>query len=244
MRISFTILLAAITISLCALAVLFTGEEYRHLLFGKPHAQAGEKLFDIKDLDAVRQITLTNSDGDAAHFQIDDNRWVATKPWQDRADPLYMKALMHFTALLKVEEVIPSDEIALSECGLEEGHIRVFMQAGDGSKVCEYMIGRQTAWHIPGDDEQKKVSPSIFIQLIESEQTNNVYVCSQDSADAIHHLFKNQFERFRDHHPFYFSPNYLDKLRIQSAQGEVILSRETLKSAWAILWSSDQTLPA
>ena len=234
MRISFTILLAAITISLCALAVLFTGEEYRHLLFGKPHAQVGEKLFDIKDLDAVRQITLTNSDGDAAHFQIDDNRWVATKPWQDRADPLYMKALMHFTALLKVEEVIPSDEIALSECGLEEGHIRVFMQAGDGSKVCEYMIGRQTAWHIPGDDEQKKVSPSIFIQLIESEQTNNVYVCSQDSADAIHHLFKNQFERFRDHHPFYFSPNYLDKLRIQSAQGEVILSRETLKSAWAI----------
>lgn len=234
MRISFTILLAGITTLLCALAIVFTGEEYRHLLFGKPHAQAGENLFKIKDLDAVRKITLTNSDGDTAHFQVNGNRWVTTKPWQDRADPLYMKALLHFTALLKVEQVIASDEIALDECGLEKGHIRVLMQTDNGAKVCQYIIGRQTAWHIPENGEEKKTSPSIFIQIPEAEQINRVYVCSQDSANAIHHLFKNKFERFRDHHPFYFSPNYLDRLRIQNPQGEVVLSRENLKSSWAI----------
>ena len=234
MRISFTILLAVITILLCAIAVVFTGEEYRHLIFGKPSAQPGEKLFKIDKLDQVRQITLSNSDGDVAHFRIDGNRWMATKPWQDRADPLYMMALMHFTALLQVEEVIPSDEVALGECGLQDGHIRVLMENADGKKVCQYLIGRQAAWHIPSNGEDKKTLPSIFIQIPASEQKNNIYVCSQESANAIHQLFKNQFERFRDHHPFYFSPEYLDNVRIQSNQGEVVLSRENLQSSWAI----------
>ncbi|MGB2402085.1 MAG: DUF4340 domain-containing protein [Akkermansiaceae bacterium] len=234
MRISFTILLAGITTLLCAVAVVFTGEEYRHLLFGKSHTPIGETLFDIKDLDAVRKITLTNSDGDTVQFKVDGNKWIATKPWQDRADPLYMKALMHFTALLRVEQIIASDEVALSECGLEEGHVRVSMQTHNGVNICQYVIGRQTAWHIPADSKEKKTSPSIFIQIPDADQIHHVYVCSQDSADAIHHLFKDKFERFRDHHPFYFSPNYLDRLRIQSPQGEVVLSRESLKSAWQI----------
>lgn len=234
MRISFTILLAIITILLCALAVVFTDEDYRQILFGKPSAQAGEKLFNTATLDDVRKITLGNSDGDDAHFYVDDNRWMATRPWQDRADPLFMKALMHFTALLQVEEVIASDEITLSECGLEDGHIRVLMQNESGKNVCQYLIGRQAAWHLPSDGEDKKKSPSIFIQIPSSEQKNNIYVCSQESANAIHQLFKNKFERFRDHHPFYFSPKYLDNVRVQSAQGEVVLSRENLQSAWAI----------
>ena len=234
MRISFTILLAIITILLCALAVVFTDEDYRQILFGKPSAQAGEKLFNTATLDDVRKITLANSDGDDAHFYVDDNRWMATRPWQDRADPLFMKALMHFTALLQVEEVIASDEITLSECGLEDGHIRVLMQNESGKNVCQYLIGRQAAWHLPSDGEDKKKSPSIFIQIPSSEQKNNIYVCSQESANAIHQLFKNKFERFRDHHPFYFSPKYLDNVRVQSAQGEVVLSRENLQSAWAI----------
>ena len=234
MRISFTILLAIITILLCALAVVFTDEDYRQILFGKPSAQAGEKLFNTATLDDVRKITLGNSDGDDAHFYVDDNRWMATRPWQDRADPLFMKALMHFTALLQVEEVIASDEITLSECGLEDGHIRVLMQNESGKNICQYLIGRQAAWHLPSDGEDKKKSPSIFIQIPSSEQKNNIYVCSQESANAIHQLFKNKFERFRDHHPFYFSPKYLDNVRVQSAQGEVVLSRENLQSAWAI----------
>ena len=113
MRISFTIFLAVIALVLCALAVVFTGEKYRNRIFGKPLAQPGEKLFSIEELDKVRQITLSNSDGDEANFIIEDNRWMATKPWQDRADPLYMKALMHFTALLQIEEIIPRDEVEL-----------------------------------------------------------------------------------------------------------------------------------
>ncbi len=239
MRISFTILLAVTTILFCALVVVFTGEDYRHLLFGKLSAQPGEKLFNIKDLDDVREITLTNSDGDQANFRIDGNRWVATKPWQDRADPLYMKALLHFTALLRVEDIIARDDVVLDECGLEDGHIKVVMKNGNGKNVCQYLIGRQTAWHIPSirEDnklEDNKLTPSIFIQIPDAAQDNNIYVCSQESADAIQRLFENQFERFRDHHPFYFSPKYLDNVRIQNDQGEVVLSRKNLKSAWTI----------
>jgi hypothetical protein len=233
-RISFTIFLAVIALVLCALAVVFTGEEYRNRIFGKPLAQPGEKLFSIEELDKVRQITLSNSDGDEANFIIEDNRWMATKPWQDRADPLYMKALMHFTALLQIEEIIPRDEVELDECGLQDGAIKVEMRDADGKTISHYQIGRPAAWHIPSEGEDNKLLPTLFIRIPKGAQKHNIYVCSQESAAAIGQLFKNQFSRFRDHHPFYFSPKYLDNIRIQNNQGDVVVSRKDLDSSWSI----------
>lgn len=233
MRISSTIILAVIALALSALVVLFSGEEYRNLIFGKPLARTGENLFPAAALDKVRKITLSNSDGDTAHFVLNENYWQATKPWKDRADPLHMRALMQFTALLKVEDIIPVDDLSLEECGLLDEHIRVTMRDNGGNTICDYQIGRQTAWHV-NNEELKTRIPSIFIRPTQQDLKHHVYVCTETSADAIHKLFNNQFERFRDHHPFYFSPRYLEKIRIQGTQGDVVISRQDVNSPWAL----------
>ncbi len=233
MRISSTIFLAVIALALSAAAILFTGDQYRNMLFGKPQALPGEHLFAAETLDRVREITLTNSDGDIANFVLNENYWQATEPWADRADPLHMRALVQFTALLKIEDIIPARELSIEECGLSNGHVKVTMRDNKGTIICDYLIGRQTAWRI-GNEELKTSTPTIFIQTFQQGLEENVYVCSEASADSIHKLFNNQFERFRDHHPFYFNPHYLESIRVQSTQGDVVISRQDVTSAWSI----------
>lgn len=233
MRISSTIFLAVIALSLSALTVLFTGEEYRNLIFGKPLARPGENLFPAETLDKVREITLTNGNRETANFVLKENYWQITKPWHDRADPLHMRALVQFTALLKVEDIIPVNELSLEECGLTEDRIQVTMRDDEGKTICDYQIGRQTAWHVNSQDLKTKI-PSIFIRSSQQDSNDRVYVCSESSADAIHKLFNNQFERFRDHHPFYFNPRYLNKIRMQSTQGDVVISRQDVNSPWSV----------
>lgn len=233
MRYSFTIVLSIIALILGGLAVVHTGSKYRTAIFGTPATSPGEKLFKVKEIDKVRHITLTNSEGDEARFKVSGHYWEAETPWKDRADPLFVKFLIQFTTGLEVQEVIPRKGLDLKEFGLREGHVRVTMRDGKGREVCDYRIGRTTAWHIPSDDG-KSTQPTLFIRKAQKDLKNDIYICSETAADSIHSLFNDQFARFRDHHPFHFSPQYLDKVRIQSNDGEVVLSRKDLKSGWRI----------
>lgn len=233
MRLSFTIFLAFLALILSGVAVLFMGSEYRNAIFGPPPIAPGEKLFKVEQLDKVSQITLSNNKGDKVDFKIKGNQWFATEPWQDRADPTYLRFLVQFTARLKVEEVLPRKGLNLSEFGLDEDYVRVTMLNQDGNTVCDYQIGRPTAWHAPLADGETTL-PTIFIRFTESKLKDNIYVCSEESADKLHALFQGHFARFRDHHPLYFSPKYLDRVCIQNAEGEVVISRKDLKSGWSI----------
>lgn len=236
MRLNPTIILAAFAILLGGLALVHTGGKYRAAIFGTSPTSPGEKLFDIKELDTVRQITLTNSQGDSASFTVGgkfSNYWKAITPWQDRADPVFMRYLMQFTSGLEVREAIPRTGLNLKEFGLREGHVRVTMRDKQGTAICDYRIGRTTAWKIPSDDG-KSTSPTIYIRMADKELKGTIYICSENTASNIHSLFANQFARFRDHHPFHFSPQYLDKIRIQNDEGEVIISRPDLRSGWQI----------
>ncbi|MBT8045107.1 MAG: DUF4340 domain-containing protein [Verrucomicrobiae bacterium] len=233
MRYSFTIILAVFALILGGLAVVFMGSEYRNAIFGVPPVPPGQQLFDVKELDQVTQITLTNTEGGETNFVVDGHQWKATKPWNDRADPIFIKFLIQFTARLKVEEVIPRKDLDLSKFGLKQGHIRVTMRNSKGTPICDYRIGRPAAWHIPSDDG-KTTTPTIYIRMVDNDLEDDIYVCSEVSASSIHSLFQNQFARFRDHHPFHFSPKYLDRVRVQSNEGEVVISRKDLKSAWGI----------
>ena len=233
MRFSFTIFLGILALTLSGLSVLFMGSEYRNAIFGVTPVSVGQKLFQLDELDKAKQITITNSDGDKVSFAIDANRWVATEPWRDRADPIYIKFLFQFTASLQAEEVIPRKELDLNEFGLRDGNVRVTMLNKSGAAVCDYHIGRPTAWHAPTADG-KATQPTVFIRFADDELKDKIYICSEKAADSIHTLFQNQFARFRDHHPFHFSPKYLDSVRIQNTEGEVVISRKNLKSGWSI----------
>lgn len=209
------------------------GSEYRNAILGVPPVSVGQKLFQLKELDKASQIIISNSAGDKATFTIDGNRWVAIEPWRDRADPIYIKFLVQFTAGLQVKEVIARKDLNLEEFGLRDGHVRVTMLDKSGAPVCDYRIGRPTAWHAPTADG-KSTQSTIFIRFADDDLKDKIYICGEDAAHSIHALFQNQFTRFRDHHPFYFSPKYLDRVRIQNTEGELVLSRENLKSGWSI----------
>ncbi|MCP5536438.1 MAG: DUF4340 domain-containing protein [Akkermansiaceae bacterium] len=233
MRYSFTIFLAALALILSGLSMVFMGSEYRNAIFGIPPLAPGEKLFQVEELDKATQITLTNSDGDESTFKVDGHYWKAVRPWEDRADPIFIKFLIQFTARLEVKEVIPREDLELKDFGLRDGHVRVTMRDNKGKVICDYLIGRPTAWSIPSEDG-KTSQPTLFIRLADKKRNDNIYVCGEDSANSVHTLFLNKFARFRDHHPFHFSPKYLDKIRVQNDDGEVVVSRKDLASAWKI----------
>ena len=228
-----TILLVLLATVLGGLAIIHTGGRYHTAIFGVPPTEPGELLFDAKELDKVKVITLTDSDGNKIVFKQDGHIWVSTMPWKDRVDPLYIRALFQFTTNLKVQEVIPRDGLELKEFGLRAGHTRVTMTDFKGQILCDYRIGRPAAWQIPIKDK-KETQPTTYIRLAQRDLKDNVYLCSLDAGSLIHPLFVQEFARFRDHHPFNFSPRYLDKVSIQSPEGEVVVSRPNLQSPWKI----------
>ncbi|BDS08929.1 hypothetical protein NT6N_39690 [Oceaniferula spumae] len=233
MRYTPTILLVILATLLGGLALVHTGSKYRSAIFGTTATERGELLFDVEELDKVRRITLTDSEGKEAVFRLAGNIWVSDSPWEDRADPLYIRSLFQFTAGLEVQEVIPRTGLELSEFGLREGHTRITMADSKGNLICDYRLGRLAAWNVPTEDG-KATLPTTYIRMADKELKRNVYLCSIKTGAAIHSLFNQQFSRFRDHHPFHFSPAYLDKVSIQSAEGEVVLSRPNLRSGWSI----------
>lgn len=227
-----TILLALLATVLGGLALVHTGGKYRAAIFGVPAMAPGKKLIEVQELDRVRRITLTNTEGVEAVFTISGNHWVAEKPWKDRADPLFIRALFQFTAGLKVQEVIPRKDLDLKEFGLRKGSTRIRMEDSEGGEVCDYRIGRPAAWNIPTEDGKNTLGTT-FIRLTDKELKHNIYLCSTESGQ-VHSLFNNNFERFRDHHPFYFSHQFLDKTRIQNDEGEVVIARDNLRAPWQI----------
>ncbi|NWK57100.1 DUF4340 domain-containing protein [Verrucomicrobiaceae bacterium N1E253] len=232
MRYLSTILLALLSVTLLTLALVHTDGKYRDAIFGTPAAEPGKKLFDVESLNQVRRITLTDSEGKKATFQSEGNIWIAQEPWNDRADMLFIRTLFQFTASLEVQEVIPRKDLELRDFGLRKGNTRVSMYDAKGENICDYRIGRQAAWKVPVEDGKSTMGTS-FIRLADKDLKHNIYLCSSP-VNNIQNLFNNQFERFRDHHPFYFSHQFLDKTRIQNDEGEVVISRETLRSPWRI----------
>ena len=232
MRHTPTIILALLAIVLGGLAVVHTGGKYTNTIFGVPAIEPGKNLFSVAELDRVRRITLTNTEGVEATFTILDNHWVSESPWKDRADPLFIRSLFQFTSGLQVQEVIPRKDLDLQKFGVKKGSIRITMSDAQSRKICDYRLGRQAAWHVPTEDGKKTLTTN-YIRLVDKELKNNIYLCSTEIGQ-IHGLFINNFARFRDHHPFYFSSQYLDKARIQNTEGEVVLSRKKLNSSWEI----------
>ena len=228
-----TIILVLCATVLGGLALVHTGGKYYSAIFGLDPVDRGEMLYDAKSLHKTKTVTITDSDGNEFVFKQAGHIWVSSSPWEDRVDPLYMRALFQFTANLKVEEVIPREDLELKEFGLRDGHTRITMTDGDGETICDYRIGRPAAWQIPIEDEEETL-PTVYIRMAQKDLRSSIYLCSTQVGGLIHSLFNKKNTRFRDHHPFHFSPRYLDRLSVQGPEGEVVVSRPDLNSAWKI----------
>lgn len=230
-----TIALLLIAGLLGGLAVTHSGGKYWESIFGEPALAKGEILFQSEQINQVRNVTLTGDDGAEATFKFIDNTWQALSPWNDRADSEFVRSLITFTNHLEVQEVIPRKDLELEDFGLRKGSIQVTMSDQNGEQLCAYQIGRTSALHIQIQEEKETITvPTIFIRQTDRNKKNSIYICSNSNAENIHVLFKNKFARFRDHHPFSFAPRLLDEVRVQSSQGEVVLSNGEGKAGWGM----------
>jgi len=235
MRYSATVLLLFIALIVSGLALSYTGGKYRDAIFGVPPLKPETLLFNADDIAKVRNVILKNHSGVTAEFTFENNQWNTVNPWKDRADATFIRSLIQFSSELTVQESLPAKNITRSDLGLEQGAISVQLQDGDKNTLCDFTIGKPSALHIAREIQNKIVNePTIFIQLNEKRLNNQVYACSSYLSDSIRILFKNDFGKFRDHHPFYFTPQLLDKISISNQEGEVVMSRPDNQSSWSI----------
>jgi hypothetical protein len=224
-----TLLLALVALFLCG----FTGwrlvQGNLNVFLGAPATQPGEHLYTFK-AEEVRQISLSGN-GVSAEFVRDEHGWKMVKPWQDRMDPRAAASIIAFTLGTRVADVIPQEKIVDSQqAGFRDGTINVRMEDADGRPLCKYWMGRRTAWIEP-DPETGEPQPTVFIRPRDKSRKNYVYACTGD----IHAAFKDGFRYLRDHQPFLFPPQGLQRIRLKGPEGELLLGREAPNGPWRIV---------
>lgn len=222
-----TIALAAIAALVAALAgVSFTDGNLDRLLGGRP-VEEGGRLYQFDPAD-VHEIHLAGP-GVIARFEETNGFWRSASPWEDRADPRNIAALINYTLRTTVEEAIPRDKVDARLVGLETGNIMVRFDDIHGEMLAHYVLGRRTAWFAEDENGEDPV-PTVFLRPLERGRRDHVYACTHDP----HPILNDGFRLLRDHRPFLFHPDAIDAVRILTAEGELTLAREHTDSPWRI----------
>jgi len=198
-------------------------------VFGVPPTPVGKNLYQDLKPSEIRRITLT-SDGTTAELRLEDGVWMTVRPFRDRADPRFAKAIIDFTRGARVEDAISMADIDAELIGLRAGTIMVRLEDSSDRPAAKYIIGRRTAWNAE-DPETSELIPTVFIRPMDRRRKDYVYACSGD----IHPLVRDGFRFLRDHRPFYFHPDGLDQVRVQYGEGKFTLARATPTSPWRII---------
>ena len=236
---AFTFLLSLIALVTCGLAGWWLSDGKPGSLFGTPPTPPGERLYTSFAAGDVRKIQISVQ-GKDAEFVKSANGWQVVHPWQDRMDPRAAVSIISFTLGMRVEDLAPTGEIHLAETGLTENAIHIRLEGTDGRPLAKYRLGRRTPW-LASDPESGQPVPTLFVQPWDKNRKSHVFACTGDILP----LFKNQLKYLRDHHPFFFHPATLRKIRIRSAEGELTLGRDTPQEAWHIVKPLDlRTDPA
>ena len=236
---AYTFLLSIIALVTCGLAGWWLSDGNLSSLFGAPPTPPGERLYTSFAPADVRKIQIS-AQGKDAEFVKAGNGWQVAQPWQDRMDPRAAVGIISFTLGMRVEDLAPTGEIHLAETGLGEEAIHIRLEGADGRPLAKYRLGRRTPW-LGTDPDTGESVPTLFVQPWDKNRKSHVFACTGD----IRPLFKNNLKFLRDHHPFFFLPAALCKIRIRSAEGELTLGRDAPKDAWHIVKPLDlRTDPA
>ncbi len=237
--IGFTLLLATLAAIVCGVASWQWKEGNFDSVFGAPPTPVGERIYSVYSPkenkfvptfspSQVKRIQVSQN-GVRAAFELGANGWQCTSPWKDRMDPRAAVAIINFTLGMRVEDLSPVEKIDPQKAGLRESGIDVWLENGSKQLLARYKIGRRTPWLAEIKDAEKPV-PTVFVWTRDENRKSTIYACTGDIAP----LFKDGLKFLRDHHPFYFNPVTLQKIRIRSAQGELTLGRESPQSAWRV----------
>jgi len=226
-----TFLLVLLASALCTLVGWRLTHGNLDVLFGSQPVKPGEALFSgFKDSD-VRRMTLSRPGVSDAKFVLDEHMgWRADGPGGDRMDPYYAAEIIAFTVTTHVAEVIPRDKIAPKQAGFTGEGITVTLEGAGGEQLCKYLLGRKTAW-IGEDPTSHEEVPTVFIHRLDKNRKNYIYACTGD----IHLAFRDGFRYLRDHQPFLFRPQQLDRIHIRTTAGELTVARAAPDAPWRII---------
>jgi hypothetical protein len=225
----FTLILALLAILVCGLAGWQWKEGNFNSVLGAPPTAIGERIYSSFTPGEVKHIEISRN-GVIANFDLGENGWQATMPWQDRMDPRAAVGIINFTLGLHVEDFAGRAEIDEQKAGLREGGVNIRLEGENHIPLARYKMGRVTPWLATVKDIEKPV-PTVFIQPRDERRKRYIYACTGDISP----LFKEGLKYLRDHRPFYFNPIALQKIRIRAEQGELTLGRETPQSPWRVV---------
>lgn len=193
-------------------------------VFGAPPTPMGERLYTGFLPSEVKHIRVS-ANGIAATFELGPNGWRSTTPWTDRMDPRAAMGIIHFALGLRVEDFADADEIPGDVSGLGDTATNIRLEDASRNSLAYFKLGRNTPWKAE-IEEREQPEATVYIQPRDKNRKHHVYACTGD----INPWFKDGLKFLRDHHPFYFNPLSLGKIRIRTAEGDLTLERKTDES--------------
>ncbi len=201
----------------------------------------GQNLYSQAEVLATQSITLTNNNKTPHSFSFNNyKQWVSTEPYKDRADAIFhINPLIQFTIGAIIVDSIPINDIDLKDYGFDKDWIEVKFNDAKGENLVTYKIGMSSTWHqreIHEDEKGQRTAidiPTVFV-IKENAIDDKVLYLVSDPTEKIHNLFTNNFEGFRDHHPFALNLNFLEQVRIRRANSEILIDKSTPDNPWRI----------
>lgn len=238
---TFTIILAVVTVLVTALAGIQLAQQDLSAIFGAPARAPGTILYNKFKMEDVKKVSIVAASGEEAIFEKKYGAWMMTAPTYDRADFRDVQRIVYFSRNLRVLNSVPRKETTLEQIGMREtagrpGGFHITLFDGAGENVCEYRLGRRTAWH-DIDSKTGRVAQTFFIRSAERAQKDNIYVCSARAPDnqfSVRQILDRGFHRLRDHHPFLFNPVNLAEITIHQEGSPVVITRERRNSPWRL----------
>lgn len=224
-----TLLLALVSFAVIGLACIQWKLGNFDIIFGRPAVPIGETLYNNFQPDDVARIEIRSGNLEGV-FEREGQFWQTLTPWKDRMDPVAAAAIIRFSLGLRVEDYCPADKIKRSESGLDQKAVHIRLNDKDGETLARYKIGRISSWKAEIEGIETPVNTMFILPKDEADE-RHIYLCTGD----ISALFQKDLKLLRDHRPLYFNPLNLQKISIQSQQGEITLGHEHPQHPWRII---------
>lgn len=227
--ITVTLFLALIASGTVGLVTYQSQQGNFNAIFGKPPTAVGLLLYDNFEAEDVVRIEIRSSTVEGV-FEREGKQWQGLTPWKDRMDPVAAAAIIRFTRGMRIEDHSPSNKINRRKLHLNRRSLEIRLVGAKGEALAYYRMGRISSWKAEVDNVEQPMS-TVFIYPKDDPDNKSVYLCTGDISP----LFQENLKLLRDHRPLYFNPLNLQKIGIQSPQGEITLGRAMPQDPWRIL---------
>ena len=192
-----------------------------------------EKTFP-SDIFAVRRIKIKHPDGTTLDIHGSGQQWQASEPWQDRADyHTHVEPLLHFLHNSRIVDILPRKGTDVENLGLRGESFEIELFDTESNTLEHFRLGHISPWHSIAEDEDKTKIPTYFIRHKQSSRKDFIYLVS-DTSLQLQKLFKNHFQKFRDHRPLAVYES-IEQIRLMRKGTDIVMQRAAIGKPWYII---------